>query len=108
MYQLSFSYPVEQEDIFGNKEAPIPEGTSTDPPERTLGNDGGTFILVNIVTPLAINILATYIYDRYFKPKQPTNRAPIIIYGEEVIKILSVADTIRMIEKLRKTKKDGK
>ena len=102
MHEISFSYPVDQDKTFGNAKVPVPAGLHLEAPEKVLGFDGATFMLVQIATPIAIQLLATYLYDRFFKPREPTKAMPKAVSGERVFLIGSPDDVIKMIEQLKK------
>lgn len=106
MTKVEFLIPDDQEQLFGDASALPPAGVTVAEPERTLGHDGVTLLLISMVAaPLVVDVLSAWIYDRFFKrqekeqdlPQRTSNAAPIMIIGERVCVINSPKDVERIV-----------
>jgi hypothetical protein len=71
MYEVSFSYPVTQEEGFGDPSTPDAEEVRVCSDQRSTGLDGDVIALVALLLAGPIQVTSQYVYDRYFKPREP-------------------------------------
>ena len=102
MYEFSFSYPVSQEEGFGNPSTPDTENVQVISEQRSAGLDGSMIALVALFLSGPIKICSQYIYDRYFKSQSSFSESvernvPKAIVGDRVYRIKSRVDVEIMI-----------
>jgi hypothetical protein len=104
-YEVSFSYPVAQEEGFGDPSTPDAEEVRVCSDQRSTGLDGDVIALVALLLAGPIQVTSQYVYDRYFKPREPQSNpsqdvernVPKAIAGDRVYRIGSRSDVETMI-----------